>query len=339
MAKKRRLTRIPTPAWEPPRGAIGRRILGRGFQFYATAAVLSLVVIALAIVAYAYITDYIADIQRPGSTAVQVEDSRYTLRYFSRRLQMYVDQVGGPANQNAQPLVAIVAVTNQLVEEEVLRRFAPELGLSASEEEIKEAIAQRLGINPDDEIYDVLYQQELERSGLTEEQYRQMLEAEVLKEKVREALAADVPTSAESVHFRQIQVDDQATADEIVAELEAGADFAELARERSLDPAAQETGGDAGWVPRGVLEPTAEETIFAMDVGEITTVVTGQGVVVVELLEKAEDQPIEPDQRERLIDQAYNDWLQEKRAQLDIQEFVRQDSDKIRWLVDQVYQG
>lgn len=337
MAKRRRLSKIPTPAWEPPRGAIGRRILGRSSQFYATVLIVLAVGVALGIVAFAYISDYVADLQRPGSTALQVEDTRYTLRYYAQRLRMYVDQVGGPANQSAQPQVALAAVTEQLVEEEVLRRFAPELGVSASEEEVHKEIARRLGIKPDEKLFDVLFQQELERSGLSEEEYRQMSEAAVLRQKVRSKLAEDLPQSAESVRYRQILVSDQDAADEIVQKLEEGEDFAQLAQERSLDIRTRDAGGDVGWVPRGVLDQTVEETLFALDVGEIETIPSVQGVLVVEVLDKAEDRPIEPAQRERLADKAYQEWVQEKRALLEVKDFVRQDSDKLRWAIDHAY--
>ena len=57
MPKKRRKAKIPTPAWERPRGAIGSRILGRGFQFYGAVAVGVLIIVAMGIVGYAFLND------------------------------------------------------------------------------------------------------------------------------------------------------------------------------------------------------------------------------------------------------------------------------------------
>ena len=43
--------------------------------------------------------------------------------------------------------------------------------------------------------------------------------------------------------MRQILVETEEEAEEVLAELDGGADFAELAAERSIDPTAAETGG------------------------------------------------------------------------------------------------
>ena len=292
---------------------------------------------ALGIVGFAYWSDYRADQQRPGSTAVQIDDTKYTLRYFTERLNIFVQQAGGPANQAAQPSVAIPAVTDQLVRETIVLRFADEMGVSASENDIKDGIATRLGLTVDDPNFDTRFQEELSRSGLTEEEYRLMIEAAVLTNKIRETLEAEVPASAESVHYRQILLIDQATAEEIKQQAEAGADFADLAAEQSLDPAAKDNGGDVGWVARGVLGSALEDILFALEPGEIEIFAAPSGVFVFQMLEKEDDREIEPDQRPFLAETALQEWLNEKRGQLEIEEFVLREGDKCDWALQHAY--
>ncbi|WP_127561927.1 peptidylprolyl isomerase [Nioella ostreopsis] len=63
-----------------------------------------------------------------------------------------------------------------------------------------------------------------------------------------------------------------ATAEEaqaLVEELEGGADFAELAREHSTGPSGP-NGGQLGWFTAGMMVPSFEEAVFALEVGEVS---------------------------------------------------------------------
>ena len=57
----------------------------------------------------------------------------------------------------------------------------------------------------------------------------------------------------EKVKIRQIMVATEEDAQKVRQELEEGADFAELAKEKSTDPHAKERGGDMGYVERGKM--------------------------------------------------------------------------------------
>ncbi len=256
---------------------------------------------------------------------------------------MYVDQNGGPGV--VQPSTALPTVSDLLIQEEVVRRFAGELGVTASEDETREEIASRLGITADDESFDVVFQQELARSQLSETDYRQMIEAAVVTDKLRDKFLAEVPESADSVHYRQIAVGEPAKADEVVAEIEGGADFAALAAEDfNLDFANKENGGDVGWVPTGVLDASTEELVFALQPGELSEPIpTARGVLVIEMLEKDSDHPVEEDQKEPLAGRLFADWIEENKQSLSIVNNLDVrgdfDQDKVAWVVDHVYES
>jgi foldase protein PrsA len=340
--KKPRRAKIPTPAWERPRGTIGSRLMGRGFQFYGAVIVGLLIVGGLGFVLYGFGAEELEKWGRPGSTAVQVEDTRYRLDYFANRLTMYVDQNGGPGI--VQPSTALPAVSDLLIQEEVVRRFAGELDVTATEDEIREEIASRLGITADDESFDVVFQQELARSELSETDYRQMIEAAAVTGKLREKFLTEVPESADSVHYRQIVVGEPAKADELVTEIEGGADFAALAAEDfNLDFANKENGGDVGWVPRGILDASTEELVFALQPGDLSEQIpTARGILVVEMLEKDGDHPVEEDQKEPLAGRLFAGWVEGKKQSLSIVNNMdvrgNFDQDKVGWVVARVYE-
>ncbi|RXI99883.1 foldase [Anaerobacillus alkaliphilus] len=67
-----------------------------------------------------------------------------------------------------------------------------------------------------------------------------------------------------------ILVQDLETAEEILAKLNQGEDFAELAQEYSIDPGSGAAGGSLGSFERGRMVPEFEQAAFSLAVGEIS---------------------------------------------------------------------
>jgi len=73
----------------------------------------------------------------------------------------------------------------------------------------------------------------------------------------------------ESIKASHILVNDEDTANKIIAELENGKKFEDAAKEYSICPS-KENGGDLGFFPRGRMVPEFEVAAFALEKGEIT---------------------------------------------------------------------
>lgn len=339
MPKRRRRSRIPTPAWGRERGAIGRQFAGRTPQFYATAGVVLIVLAAIGLVAFGFGSDWLEDRNRPSSTAIRVGDTKYSVRYYTERLRQYVELIGGASSQLAQnPQIALQIVAGEMEDEAVLLALAQELGVTATDDDVKAEIATMLELSgPDDPALDTRLQEELTKTSVTEAQYRDRARAAVLKRKAQEKFTAEVPATAESVHYREILVGDQAEADAILAQIQGGADFAQVAAEKSLDSAAAGTGGDAGWAPRGSLDAALEDKLFALELNALTTAESNGQFFVYQLLEKQADRPVDESQKTMISDNSYQKWLDEKRASLTIDNNVSPgdcDGKKVKWALD-----
>lgn len=98
-----------------------------------------------------------------------------------------------------------------------------------------------------------------------------------------------------------ILVDSKEKAEELKAQIDGGADFAELARTHSSDGAAA-NGGDLGWFGTGMMVKPFEDAVVAMEAGQVTGPVETQfGWHLVKLHETRQSQaPSLDDLREEL---------------------------------------
>ncbi len=98
--------------------------------------------------------------------------------------------------------------------------------------------------------------------------------------------------------------------------LEAGTDFAKIATQYSDDAATKESGGDLGWVARGMtVDPAAEERIFSTPVGETAEPVTLGTTqwAVYRVLEKEASRELDADQEREIRNKAYSYWLERQK--------------------------
>jgi hypothetical protein len=91
----------------------------------------------------------------------------------------------------------------------------------------------------------------------------------------------------ERVRLRQILTEDRAAADRALQEIQAGADFAEVARRLSREPGAA-SGGYQGELSREDLPPAFADVIFGLEPGEVSPVVPADyGFHVFQVLDRA----------------------------------------------------
>ena len=88
---------------------------------------------------------------------------------------------------------------------------------------------------------------------------------ELLKARYEE-MKKDETFSYEEVHARHILLASEDDAKAVITELDGGADFETLAKDKSTGPSAS-SGGDLGYFQKGAMVPEFGEAAFSMDVG------------------------------------------------------------------------
>lgn len=149
-----------------------------------------------------------------------------------------------------------------------------------------------------------------QQTGLPVSQYATLVRHTLVDQKLQQYFASTVPTSQAQVHARHIVLADQTTANQVLQQLQGGADFATLAQQDSTDTATKSSGGDMGWLPKGIQGPEFDNVVFALAVGQLSDVFsTPAGYQIAQVLEQDPNRPVDPSQLSQLQSAAYSNWL------------------------------
>ncbi|MEK5078133.1 peptidylprolyl isomerase [Solibacillus sp. FSL W7-1436] len=144
------------------------------------------------------------------------------------------------------------------------------------------------------EQYGESYEAILAQNNLTEETLKTNIRFTLLQEKALkdvevtdEEIEKYYNQASQELNARHILVEDEETAKEIKAKLDAGEDFAELAKEFSTDPGSGAQGGDLGWFTVGTMVPEFNDAAYALEVDEISEPVQSEhGFHIIQVTEK-----------------------------------------------------
>ena len=148
-----------------------------------------------------------------------------------------------------------------------------------------------------------------------------IFECYLYRQKVMDAITADIATEAEQAWARHILVADEEAANEVLTRLEAGEDFAKLAAELSDDPGSAANGGDMGWFGKGQMVAEFEEAAFSLAIGAISEPVeSGYGWHIIQALGH-ETRPIDAADLDQLRQETFQEWLTAQREEADVETY------------------
>ena len=179
-------------------------------------------------------------------------------------------------------------------------------------------------------------QQLLDLNSLSEAEFRDRLQRSMLQEKLQTTIGQEQsPDVQEQVHARQIVQVTEDQANSILQQLQGGADFTQLAKAQSIDTKTNPNGGDLGWVPRGVQDKVFDDTAFALNPGDLSSVVhLTSGYAVIQVIEKDPARPVAPDVLATLRQKAFSSWLDSRRTSQDVK--LQLDGPERDWVLTKI---
>jgi peptidyl-prolyl cis-trans isomerase C len=200
-------------------------------------------------------------------------------------------------------------VLDVMIEQSLIEQAAAREGVALTDAEVEKVIQRDIAENGGQSQFEAW----LQANHWTYEEYRSRQRAMMLASAMFERVTQNVPTTAEQVHARHILVATEAEARSLLDQLQKGADFAELARQNSLDPSTKESGGDLGFFPRATLVvPEVEEAAFSLGVGQISDVVqSAMGFHIVQVLEREQERELSEESWQGLRMATFRRWVSE----------------------------
>ncbi len=252
-----------------------------------------------------------------GEPITMAEYQRELARYEASLPQSNLD----PSTPEGQEALAQARawVLDRMIEQRLILQAAAQEGITVSDEEVEASIQSLIG-----DIGEEAFRQHLADQGMSEEEFRESLRREMIASRMLDKVAQSVPTHGPEVHARHILVATEAEAQQLLQQLNAGADFAALAQQYSLDESTRDRGGDLGTFPRGTLTlPEVEEVAFSLQPGQISGIVKSPwGYHIVQVLDRVDDAEYDPVSLRILRDKAIQDWLQGLWDGAEIKKFV-----------------
>lgn len=235
------------------------------------------------------------------------------------RLRFEAEQRGLSVFAESEQIKALRReILDAMIDEQVLVLKAQQDSIQIDPSEVEEMLGQQFQMAKSS-MDDGEFAQMLERVGLSERQlkarYRKEIRHRLLSRQMRafvsyrvhvshrdveEFLIAHQDTLPSQISLSHILIqvlpsdevlkEKRARVEEIQALLDAGGDFATIARTHSEDPGSASLGGDLGCFSPGTLVPEFEEAAFALKPGQTSEpVLSPYGYHLIQVREKRED--------------------------------------------------
>lgn len=228
-----------------------------------------------------------------------------------KRLELAVKTLG----KTLTPEEMKTRILDDMVGAELLNQESKKNGFSVSDADVTAHIDQLAQSMGGAEAFNAWKQ----TMFYTDESFRRSVVRSLGSAWQRDQIIKALPLTAEQVHARQIYFSREESAINYRQKVDAGSDFAALARE--ADPV---TSGDLGWFPRGyLLQPEVEAAAFGLQPGEVSGVIKSAiGFHLIQVIEKDAARPVDPDAKSELERKAIADWVQQSKSKSQIEILV-----------------
>lgn len=241
-------------------------------------------------------------------------------------------------------------VIDYYVENELKKQACDEKGITVEQSQVDDEI-NNMKANYDS---DDAWKQALSSAGLTEDQYRESVEAGLLDKALEDAVAGDAATADDSKVLDMLNTyytmfngarksshilfasSDTEKAQEVLDQINAGTlDFAEAAKQYSTDTASAADGGNVGWDAINSFVTDYTDALDGLSVGQVSGLVTSDyGIHIIKCTDeftcdgKATSLSAYPQEfvdyisnivKDQNKSTAYSDWFKDYKAQADIQ--------------------
>ncbi len=296
------------------------------------------VLVVVALVGFGAYAKYVVP---PRETAFKVNGKSFDMDHYVKVMRWLT--VNGRDLQSATP----DAMERNIVNPELLKEAAPDLGLTITPEESIERTREsyRSSLPEGEEFDEAKFQTFLsdraKTYGLSLQELTPFLEQATLVNKLLDYLGKDLPANAPQVHLLGIEVSDALAANDVQTKLAGGQDFAEVAKTSSIHSSSGSNGGDLGWLAKDLLPADFADTVFSLEAGGLTQPISGKlsetdtgGFWIFKVAEKENERAVDEALLGALKNKLATQWFADQKAKSQIENMVT--NEKRAWALEQV---
>lgn len=162
---------------------------------------------------------------------------------YNQLLQMY-EFYGQDIKTDDVKISARNSVLENMITQKLLLQEAEKRELSVTDEEVDQAIQELLDTQYGGKQEDL--DKAIAQAGMTMESFKVAQKESMIQDQLQQELVND-PETVDVAKARHILVESEKEATDLIAKLDGGADFAQLAKDHSTDTGSAVNGGDLGY--------------------------------------------------------------------------------------------
>lgn len=291
-------------------------------------AVAAVVAIAAAFLIFGY---WYSVVRPRNRTVLQVADEKVSYAAMKRRMSYEFLQNTAYQSQQGFQLLASAAFQARLNELVEITQAGPRLGVTVDQSEFDKQVRDKLGVAAaaDQRAFADAFRTALDKTGLTESEYRSIARAEVFDRSLLAKFKSDAPATTLQAKVGVITTQTEDEAKQAIQRIKGGEDFSTVAKAVSREPDVQTSGGIKEYGPKGTLLRIYEEFAFAGDIGAISEpLTTGDAAsrvgadpsttvpyYVIKVIDRS-DQPVSDTQKSQIASRSLRDWLKNTEDEL-----------------------
>lgn len=163
--------------------------------------------------------------------------------------------------------------------------------------------------------YQEWYRQQVNDSRLSENEFRDMIRASLLRRQLASYLVRNTPELVEQVRLQMVTAGEMSVAQELARRLALGEELTDVLRSMGGAHTAQDASTDMGWFPRVALPREIARAAFdQLSVGEVSTPipVDGERFAVIIVVDRDPARPLDEQTLETMGAVAVDEWLQQQ---------------------------
>jgi hypothetical protein len=252
-------------------------------------------------------------------TVITVGNQRASMSLFIKEMKEVLARFQGD-NSDAIAEQASDATSSAIQQQFLLLQRAPTLGVSVTDQEVDEAIAQQLGVigtngQPPNRVQlEAGLRDKLGSTGLTLEELRQQSKAVLLQDKVQAKLQADYPKTGPAAKYDLMTITKPDDANKILNRLNAGESWDTIAGEVRQNVSLG-TVASNDFQPKVVIDDALAGPLFGLSDGQYTKAIpmADGRYAIARLVQKDDQHQYTDDMLNDAGPKLYSNWIDDQK--------------------------